>query len=301
MNLSELREHLKFLVKAFFFYRRGFEYVWMRFVVAPRIFRRSAPLEKKQTRDDFSMHMFVGKRDFLMGMWSLASFYRYTRVVGSLVIHSDGSLEEKERAVISRLFPSAHIENSKEFLSRHAERIDTYPEIRRFRETYKRFQVRIVDQHFLSGKKIRLFMDSDLLWFREPKELTDSIESGVPKPLMMSNSDYIRMEFRDGSQSDDETSRPNGGLVLYREDQFDMRRCVDFLNKSDYVGKRFGDQAWMATILRPALLPEDTYIIKGTLTERVVMRHYTAPQRAKFFFYGLNFIWKDVLKKNVRD
>lgn len=112
---------------------------------------------------------------------------------------------------------------------------------------------------------------------------------------MMSNSDFIRLEFQDGTVTDDETSRPNGGLVLYREDQFDMGRCIDFLKKCDYVHKRFGDQAWVAWTLRPQLFPENTYIIKGTLTDAIVMRHYTAPQRAKFFFYGLNRVSKDIL------
>ena len=102
------------------------------------------------------------------------------------------------------------------------------------------------------------------------------------------------MEFRDGSQTDDRTSRPNGGLVLYRRDQMNVERMQDFLRKSDYIGKRFGDQAWMAWTLQPDLLPEDTYIIKGTLGERVIMRHYTSPQRAKFYFYGVNRIAHDI-------
>lgn len=295
MQISDIRTHAKSLVKAFFFYRRGFTYVYMRYFFAPKIFSFEKALEKPITRDDFSMHMFVGKRDFLMGLWSLASFYRVSSTIGQMFIHSDGSLGEREYGILKRLFPSARIENSKEFLSLHGALLDAHPKIRHFRETYKRFQVRIVDQHFLSGKKYRLFMDSDLLWFQEPKELTEAIQNGVPKPLMMSNADFIRMEFRDGSQTDDVTSRPNGGLVLYKEDQFDMARCVGFLEKSDYEKKRFGDQAWMATTLQPMLLPEATYIIKGTLTDKIIMRHYTAPQREKFYCYGLNLVARYIL------
>jgi hypothetical protein len=244
------------------------------------------------------MHIMFGARDFVMALWSLASFYRVMPVdaLGELVVHSDGTLGDRHKAVINRLFPSARIEDTKQFMIRHGALLDPYPTLRKFRAAYKRFQVRIIDQYFLSDKKLRLFMDSDLLWFKTPTELVDAIRAGVPQATMMSNSEYIRMEFADGSITDDATSRPNGGLVLFNKDQLTPEKLSAFLDKCDYVHKRLGDQAWMAWCLKPASLPESTYIIKGTLTDAVVMRHYTAPQRLKFFFYGLNRLWRDILK-----
>lgn len=290
-------DDIKNIAKAFMKYGlRGFNYLWMRYVVAPRLLTRAGSLERKP-RDDLSMHMLVGARDFIMGVWSLASFYRVMPEVGQLVIHSDGTLGEKHTAIIKRLFPSARIEDTKIFLKEHGALLDLYPTLKKFRETYKRFQIRIIDQYFLSDKKYRLFMDSDLLWFREPTELVDAIRAGVPRPLMMSNSEHIRMEFADGSITDDETSRPNGGLVLFRGDQLTPDKLSAFLDKCDYVHKRFGDQAWMAWCLKPQLLPESTYIIKGALTPSIVMRHYTAPQRLKFWFHGLTHqgVWCSIL------
>lgn len=294
------RGELRHILRAFFYYRRGFLYLKMRFFIAPCILRITKPLEKPKTRADFSMHMFFGKRDFLMGLWSLASFYRVMPELGELFLHSDGTLDDRHRAVLRRLFPSARIEDAREFMAKHGRLLDMYPVLKRFRETYTRFQVRIVDQHFLSGKKYRLFIDSDLLWFREPREIVETLRSGIPTPLMMSNATCVRMTFRDGRETDDVISRPNGGIAFYREDQFNIARATEFLEKSDYRGKRFGDQPWLAWILRPALLPEDTYIIKGAITERVVVRHYTAPQRPKFYLLGLNLIWRAILEPYVR-
>lgn len=264
--------------------------------MAPRILTYGRALQTKPSRTDFSVHMLMGSRDFLMGCWSIASFLRVMPEMGDLVVHSDGTLSSAELVVLKRLFPYARIENTQTFLADHADLLVPYPTLKEFRELYTRFQIRIIDQHFLSGKKFRLFLDSDLLWFREPKEIIDALHAGVPTPLMMSNGEYVRMEFKDGSITDDVVSRPNGGIVLYREDQMDIDRMQEFLRRSDYLHKRFGDQAWMAWTLKPSLLPEDTYIIKGTLTSQIVVRHYTNPSRLKFYFYGLNRVFRDILK-----
>lgn len=278
---------------------RGFSYLWVRYLVAPRILRKSN-IQKANPNQNLSMHLLVGARDFMMGLWSLASFYRVVPAdcLGELVLHSDGTLTDAHIRNIKRLFPRARIEDTTSFLAEHGAFLDPYPTLKKFRETYKRFQIRIVDQYFLSDKKLRLWMDSDLLWFKEPVELVAAIRAGVPRPLMMSNSGYIRMEFADGSETDDTTSRPNGGLVLFNREHLTPDKLSAFLDKCDYVHKRFGDQAWMAWCLAPDLLPEDTYIIKGTLTPAVIMRHYTAPQRLKFWFHGLTFqhLWRDILK-----
>lgn len=295
-------DECKNIIKAFVKYGfRGFSYLYWRYVVAPQLLALGRSIERPATRDDFSMHMFVGSRDFLMGMWSLASAYRVFAEIGQLYIHSDGSLTEKHRSIINALFPSARIEDAAQFMEAYGYTLDQYPLLKTFRTTYKKFQIRIIDQHFITRSPIRLFMDSDLLWFKEPRELTEAIRRGVPAPIMLSNSEYIRMEFADGTVTDDAVSRPNGGLVLYRKDQMDLDRMQAFLKKADYVNKRFGDQAWMAWTLRPQLLPEATYIIKGTLTDAIVLRHYTNPQRAKFYFYGINRIAKDILTNHVRN
>ncbi len=296
MKMRSLREHLRLIFKAFWYYRKGFAYLYMRYVIAPRILYRTSPIERPQTRNDFSMHILFGERDFLMAIWSLASMYRVFPERGQLFIHSDGTLGERHQKVLRRLFPSARFEDKRNFLAKHGHLIADYPVLKKFRETYKKFQVRIIDYHFLSGKKYRLFIDSDLLWFKEPKEIMESLRAGVPKPLLASNGEYVRMIFRDGTQTDDKTSLPNDGIAFYREDQMDPHTLEAFLEKCDYINKRFGDQAWLSWSMDYELLPDNTYIIKGELTDAIVVRHYTNPSRAKFYFYGLNRIWKELLK-----
>ena len=298
MQLSDIREELKLAWKAFFFYGRGFEYLSMRYAVAPKILSHSEPLEKPETRKDMSMHILFGSRDFLMALWSLASFYRVMSERGELVVHSDGTLDERHRGIIRRLFPSARIESADEFMALHGSALDQYPTLKEFRKSYPRFQSKkLIDQFVLSGKSVRLLLDSDLLWFREPRELVESIRNGVPRPFMMTNQDArIHVEFKDGTQTSDAVAHANSGIVLYRKEQFSFSEMEAYVGKTDYLGKKFTDQACFASVLKPDLLPESTYLIKGTITDSTILRHYTSPQRAKFFFYGLNLIWKDILK-----
>lgn len=291
------KEHLHPFLKSLMKYGpfRAVKYLYMRYIVAPKILTYEKSLEKPMNRDDFSIHSIFGQRDFLMAMWSLASFYRVMPERGQLFIHSDGSLTEKHFAVIRRLFPSARIEDTKDFLKLHGDLIKDYPVLRKFRETYTKFQKRMVDYYFLSDKKYRMYVDSDLLWLNEPTEIVQSLRAGVPKFLMASNSAFVRMQFKDGTWTDDKTSLPNDGIVLYRKDQLNPKVMEAFLEKCDYINMRLGDQAWLSWCTDYELLPDTRYIIKGTLTDDIVVRHYTAPQRTKFYVYGLDRIWKDIL------
>lgn len=80
-------------------------------------------------------------------------------------------------------------------------------------------------------------------------------------------------------------------------ESFSFETFSDYLARLDLTyTHHFVEQAAFATCLQGVTpLPLETYIIKGELTPQIVMRHYTSPSRAKFFFYGLNFIWKDIL------
>lgn len=290
---------MKDVLKAFYKYGfRGFNYLWMRYVVAVRILSYPKPLEKPETRHDLSMHMLSGSRDFVMALWSLASYYRVSQAIGTLYFHSDGTLNEVEREILMRLYPSATYVDARDTLAAHKTFFDAHPALREFRATYPKFQCKkLLDPYLASDKPMRLILDSDMLWFRNPVEIVDAVNAGVPKALMMSNQDaHIHVTFKDGSQTSDQIARANSGIVLYRKEQFSLAMFEAYLSKCDYLGRKFTDQACYATILNPTLLPGDRYLIKGTLTDAVVMRHYTNPQRPKFFFYGLDRVWREILK-----
>ncbi len=299
--MQALKEHLRAIYKAFFQYRRGFLYLAMRYIVAPRILTHKAPLERPVTHQNLSMHMLFGARDFLMALWSLASFYHVSRVIGTLYLHSDGTLQERHIRTLQRLFPSAHVVDAKDILSTHKDFFITHPELEVFRRTYRKFQAKkLLDPYLSSSAEFRLILDSDMLWFMHPVEIEENLSSTSPRALMMSDgdTDFAYVFFKDGTRISDTIASYNSGVTLYRKDQFNLETLKEYLGRVDYTNSRFTDQACYATILEPYLtmLPKDRYILKGSLDDTPrVMRHYTGPQRPKFYILGLDRLWKAIL------
>lgn len=298
--MSNLRNHLYYIYLAFTRYKKGFLYLWMRYIVAPKILSREEKIEKPITHKNLSIHMLFGSRDFLMACWSLASWYANSHVIGQLYIHSDGTLNESQKSVLKKLFPTHSFIDASEVVDTHKTFFEKHPTAHSFRKNYKKFQSKkLLDPYLSSDKPMRLILDSDMLWFKNPEEIESNLASGTPRAMMMSDGDgeYAYVTFKDGTKISKEIAGFNSGITLYRKDQFDISALEDYINKVDYMNTRFTDQACYATILKPHLvmLPKDRYILKGALTENIVMRHYTGPQRAKFYLLGLDRIWKNIL------
>lgn len=298
--MNALKEHLRHIYKAFFQYRRGFLYLYMRYWVAPKILHYKKPLERPITHQNLSVHMLLGARDFLMALWSLASFYHSSRVIGALYIHSDGTLTEKHRVILARLFPSAQYIDARDVLANHAQFFEAHPVLEEFRRTYTKFQAKkLLDPYLSSDREFRLILDSDMLWFKNPDEIEHNLSLPNPRALMMSDGDgdFAYVEFKDGTRISPEIASFNSGITLYRKDQLDLAALERYISSVDYLHTRFTDQACYATVLKEYLdmLPKDRYILKGPLGEFRVMRHYTGPQRAKFYLLGLDRMWKNLL------
>jgi hypothetical protein len=290
---------LKLIAKAFLKYGMGWCYLYYRFWVARQMLWVKE-IEKPVTHPELSIHMLFGARDFLMALWSLASFYRVSSVRGALYLHSDGTLIDTHRVTLARLFPNAVFVDARTVLTDNKTFFDSHPDLKQFREQYRGFQSKkLLDPFLASNATYRLILDSDMLWFKDPTELRACVEARVPRPLMMSDRtgqggrSYVT--FTDGTRISEDIAACNSGVTLYRKDQFNLDVFSAYLAKTDYLHKKFTDQACYATILNPTLLPEERYIIKGALTDTIVMRHYTNPSRAKFYCYGLNFIARDIL------
>lgn len=290
---------VKLIAKAFLKYGMGWTYLYYRFWVAPRILKVRC-IERPVTHPELSMHILFGARDFLMALWSLASFYRVSSVRGTLYLHSDGTLIDTHRVTLARLFPNAVFVDARSILTTYAEFFAQHEDLKLFRTQYTKFQSKkLLDPFLVSSAPYRLVLDSDMLWFKDPTELKIAVEGGVQRAVMMSDRtgeggrSYVT--FKDGTRISEDIAACNSGITLYRKDQFNLSALSAYIAKTDYVHKKFTDQACYATVLNPELLPESRYLIKGKLTDQVVLRHYTNPSRAKFHCYGLNFVAQDIL------
>ena len=281
-----------YLRKAFFEYRQGWSYIYYKYIVAPQILKSNQVLEKPINQPDLSIHILTCHRDLVMTIWSLASFYFKTGISGELIIHNDGSLTETDKKYLKKFFPSAKVLETANFLRDYADKIDQYPILKKFRSTYTNFSFKkLVDPYFVSDKKFRLIVDSDLIWYGPPTEIKDQITDSSNKSLMQSNNSKIYVTFRDGTKIDDKFAGANAGIIFYVHNNFNLEKINSFLSKLNVdkpINLQFADQLGHAFCLdNLELLSSEVYPIAGKLHEKVVVRHYTSPRRPLFYIEGL--------------
>ena len=298
MNYKNLRHEFRLAYLSFAKYRRGFLYLYMRFIVGPGIIRHPRPLSRPATVDDASAHFLTGARDFTMALWALASFYRYSTFIPKFYFHTDGTLTKKHRAIVERLFPDAVFIDGATVGDIYADELQKNPALNKFRKQFPGFQSKkLVDTFLVAPFAYRFVLDSDMLWFKDPLELADAYRT-KSSIMMDGGGGLCPQRFTDGTETDEFISGLNSGIVGFSKEAFSMVHLDEYLGRIDLsYTQHFVEQAGFALCLRDVTpLPPSRYIIKGTLTPEVVMRHYTSPSRAKFFLHGLNFIWKDILR-----
>ena len=196
---------------------------------------------------------------------------------------------------MSRLFPSATYIDPDVFEESFQTRVDVPEEVRAFRLEQKVvFLKKLVDPHFVSQEACTLIIDPDLIWFKDLREL-GSVVSGEDKhAYMMDGQNINKVWFKHDEELPDELSRFNGGLILYRKEQLDLEKLGEFFSRIDMHKKQlFIGQSGHAYALDNLLpLPEQDYVVKGVVTKKTRMKHYTSPQREHFFTKGVAFLSK---------
>ncbi len=286
--------------KAFFAYGQGWAYLYYRYIVAPKILRLKTPLDRPISYPDFSIHILTCHRDLLMFVWSLASFYRHSDIVGQVVVHDDGSLTASDQALIKRLFPSVDIRQTSDFLKDYQSNLNNYPILNDFRANYKNFSFKkLIDPYFVSIKSFRLVVDSDLFWFRSPIVIKQALNGSNDKSLMQQNNIPIYVSFKDGSIVADYLAQANSGIVFYRRENFDLEKLREFFDKLDTNIEKnlhFADQLGYAYSLKNlSFLPSEIYPIKSPWTDEVSIKHYTGPRRSLFYVEGVKRLAKEIL------
>lgn len=271
--------------KAFLEYRAGWRYLRNRFFLAPKILRSGRVLARPATRPDLSVHILTSRQDMILAVWSLASFYAVSSVIGKLYIHDDGTLRSGDRAALKKLFPDCQLVASAAFLDDYAAPLRNFPVLfSEFRQKYPQYFSfkKIIDPYVVSDKPWRLILDGDILWFRDPVELRNALANPAKPSLMQyNNAEILGTHY-------------NAGIILYHKDNFDIPKFIDFLDKldtSDPGQMRFADQLGHAAALRNlSALSAGRYTIKERVTPNTAARHYTGPRRPKFYIEGLGIL-----------
>ena len=301
MTYAQFRGHLFDIHVAFTRYHKGFYYMWMRYVIAPRIQKRKTPIESGETHPNLSMHILCRHGSVTRFLWAMASFYSVSKTVGSLTIHNDGTLREDELALIKRLLPSARVVRKEDFIDAATKAFAPYPQVLAFFNT-PMWQARKLLHPYLSATRpYMLQLESDVLWFRDPEFINDALRSGFSKTYAMPNNDESTISFQDGTVLPPHLAELNSGFMLYKKDDLNLSRLEEYLTRTGIIKHHFIEQAGYAYAFGDfQKLPEDLYTIKGTNEKDAIMRHYTGPVRGKYFIRGIPFLIKNHIVR-VRD
>src|SRR3989339_590734 len=235
MNVNRLKLELFYLIKAFKYNKVGRAYLYYKYFFAPKILKSNKLFERPITDSNLSIHILTCHRDVVILLWSLATYYNVSNVIGELFIHDDGSLAESDKKSIKKFFPNSRIINDQVFLHQASHQLDRYPNIKEFRIKNKKFVLlrKLIDPYFISDKKYRLIIDSDLLWFNHPGQIAEQFEAGCNQSLMMIADTSCPVYFEDGKKFPDNLAKFNSGIVLYRQDNFDLAKLESYLMALD--------------------------------------------------------------------
>ena len=299
-------KEIRYIYNSAFKYREALAYLHNRFIIGPKIFSLLGPVDRPVVNENYSIHFLCGQRDLLMLLWSIAGWYKGCSESGRVYIHDDGTFDFQDRQILGRLLPNVTVVDYKEIgervLNALADRFPTAYHYRKLSLHDRRyiFNLKLIDPFFVGDADVKLILDSDLLWFKQPGELLDDIFQ-KRLPIFMGGYGKMDFVFSDGSILPENIAGVNSGVVCYKKKQFSLDSLEEFYSRvGSNANPHFVEQAGYAYILtrgsQPIFLPADKYLIKGPVSERTVMKHYTNPRREQFWFEGVNRLKGEVLK-----
>ncbi len=135
---------------------------------------RSAPVEET-TDGSCEIHILTSEEDCLNALWTLKTFYFFSRRQYRLVIHSDGTLTKNTISHLEHHFPKARLIDKEQADHAIEGLLEAHPRCLAIRR-----------EHFISAKEFDfpafassdrlLFLDSDVIFFCAPTELLRRIE-----------------------------------------------------------------------------------------------------------------------------
>jgi hypothetical protein len=125
------------------------------------------------------VHMLVGNQFIVRTLWSLKTFWHFTRSPFYVVFHDDGSLTPSDKEILQEHFPGSDI-LSKEYADSvlHHELKD-YPLCYEYR-VKNLYGKRLFDPFIFSSHPYILMIDSDVLWYKDIDRLSKWALCGVP-------------------------------------------------------------------------------------------------------------------------
>jgi hypothetical protein len=126
------------------------------------------------------VHLLTGKNDWQLAAWMLASLFHFTETVWPVVVHDDGTLPEDGRAILQSLFRNCRFIKRDEADAAMEKVLRPYPMCVQYRSSHP-LGLKIFDMAHFSESDRFMVLDSDVLFFAQPKEIMEWSRGPEPR------------------------------------------------------------------------------------------------------------------------
>ncbi len=256
--------------------------------------------------DGVEIHTLCQKKDAVMLAWSLMSFMDATGICPKVVVHDDGSFDQKTKDKLEHKFPELTVlplKKADELVNNMA---GLSPKLLEYRNHGHKLIYKLTDIFLLSQSEKVIVLDSDVLFFNRPREILEFIEGGSSYDSLISKHN----EAYDLKLSEDYAERHNilknyadlmnSGIILYKKDKVEFDKLLEYFENTrrapeDYFVEMSG---WGCLIAQTKFnfLPLERYSIRGRLNQNTVAKHFTNPRRHEFYIYGMGMVKNRILE-----
>jgi hypothetical protein len=244
-----------------------------------------------------SVHLLTGHRFWFQTAFCLHTLATHARRPVNPVLYDDGSLSDAETGFLTRLFPAVRVVRFSESVAKLDEFLprSRYPALRDRWEHYPNIR-KLIDPH-LDSHGWKLVIDSDMLFFSEPRFLLDWNDSpNAPLHAVDIESSYgYSRELVNSLAGSPVAERVNVGLCGLNSSAFDWKQIELWCNTLlEREGKSYYlEQALVAMLVAGnpcSIAPVADYVTLPRPPEalecRAVMHHYVAESKRWYFQFN---------------
>ncbi|MFH1769714.1 MAG: hypothetical protein ABH833_03565 [Parcubacteria group bacterium] len=301
-----MKRFFKFLKNELFFVKKMIQYryglgKWKRYInnkfFLLRLLRGMKPISCKK-QDDFEVHILTPKSGLWMTYWTIRSFMYHSKLCPRVVVHDDGTIDEKTAQIFESKFSNVKVLRRAEADSIFNNSPSIPDIIKRHRKSTNVLILMFLDHLFLSMSRRVLVLDNDILFYDRPTEIIDFVEG-------RSNMDAIYAVYGDGKNPLDvseayqkkhpdildDAARLNSGIMVFDKSKIDIDWVVEYFEHTTKPNGHLIEQTGWGMVLAQishAFFPEDKYKLRGAVEFPAVAKHFTNPRRHEMFAYGID-------------
>lgn len=235
-----------------------------------------------------------------MAYWAVRSLVHHSGLSPRIVIHDDGTIDERTALMFESKLSNAHVLRRAE-ADRRFYNDPNIPDIvkRHRRECTNIYLLMFVDHFFLSAARNVIVVDNDILFYNRPTEIVEFVK-GKSRAVDAIYSAYgggrnpldVDEEYKQKYLAiSDDASRLNSGLMIFDKSKIAIPWIIEYFEHTTNPHGHLIEQTGWGFVLSQvphAFFPENRYRLWGTPDPEAVCKHFTTPRRHEMYAYGID-------------